>query len=255
MLTKICTKCKIQKDLDSFYKLKNGKYGVHSICKSCLMQKQVDYYKNNSEKVKTYQQFYALNNSDKILERKKKYYQKNTDRMLKYHKEYHINNILKINDYQKKYRELNPDKIKIQQATYNKLNFNKRKKYYKKWSEENREKINDYMNNKYKTNLNFRIKCDLRTRIFKALKNNQKSGHTLELIGCSIEFLKQHIESQFKDGMNWNNQGRGGWHIDHIKPCASFDLTKELEQRKCFHYSNLQPLWEFDNLSKGSKIY
>ena len=73
------------------------------------------------------------------------------------------------------------------------------------------------------------------------------------LIGCSLEELKKHLESQFKPGMSWKNRGRNGWHIDHIKPCASFDLSKSEEQHKCFHYSNLQPLWAKENLRKGIK--
>jgi len=72
----------------------------------------------------------------------------------------------------------------------------------------------------------------------------------MKLVGCSIDQLKQHIEKQFKKGMSWDNWGIYGWHIDHIKPCASFDLTKESEQKKCFHYTNLQPLWAKENLKK-----
>ena len=53
--------------------------------------------------------------------------------------------------------------------------------------------------------------------------------------------------------MSWGNYGK--WHVDHIRPCASFNLVNEEEQKKCFHYTNLQPLWAKDNLSKGSKYY
>lgn len=72
-------------------------------------------------------------------------------------------------------------------------------------------------------------------------------------MGCSTETLKLHLEKQFKPGMTWGNHGVKGWHIDHIKPCASFDLTKPDDQLKCFHYTNLQPLWWHENLSKGDK--
>lgn len=76
----------------------------------------------------------------------------------------------------------------------------------------------------------------------------------MELLGCTIEELRTHLEAQFQEGMTWDNYGRDGWHIDHIKPCSSFDLLKEAEQRECFHYTNLQPLWAKDNLSKGAKL-
>lgn len=73
------------------------------------------------------------------------------------------------------------------------------------------------------------------------------------LIGCSISELKGYLENLFSDGMSWDNRGMYGWHIDHVKPCASFDLTNEEEVKKCFHYTNLQPLWARDNFVKGSK--
>jgi hypothetical protein len=76
----------------------------------------------------------------------------------------------------------------------------------------------------------------------------------LELLGCSLEQARKHIEHQFKEGMNWGNCGFRGWHIDHIIPCSAFDLTKIEEQKKCFHYTNLQPLWAKDNLRKSNKL-
>ena len=70
------------------------------------------------------------------------------------------------------------------------------------------------------------------------------------LIGCEIDYLMFHIQEQFTKGMNWDNYGLHGWHIDHKIPCAKFDLSKESEQLKCFNYTNLQPLWAIDNLKK-----
>jgi len=72
----------------------------------------------------------------------------------------------------------------------------------------------------------------------------------MDLIGESPQFVKNYLTLKFTDGMSWENHGK--WHIDHIKPCCSFDLTKPEEQQKCFHYTNLQPLWAKDNLRKGA---
>jgi hypothetical protein len=77
---------------------------------------------------------------------------------------------------------------------------------------------------------------------------------TFDLLGCNISEAKEHLEKQFKEGMIWENHGTHGWHIDHIIPCASFDLTYPEQQKKCFHYTNLQPLWAKENMSKGSNI-
>jgi hypothetical protein len=92
----------------------------------------------------------------------------------------------------------------------------------------------------------------LGTRIRKALGGYiKKSKKTQDLIGCSIEQLWVHLEKSFKTGMTRENYGK--WHMDHIRPCASFDLSKPEEQYKCFHYTNLQALWAHENFSKGSK--
>lgn len=105
----------------------------------------------------------------------------------------------------------------------------------------------------YYRDVGFRIAVNSRKRMREALNGRRKSQSTMKLLGCSVEELKVHIESLFQDGMTWDNYGFHGWHIDHIVPCASFDLSLPEEQAKCFHHTNLQPLWCFDNLSKGCK--
>jgi hypothetical protein len=75
----------------------------------------------------------------------------------------------------------------------------------------------------------------------------------MKKLGCDVITFKKYLESQFKEGMNWNNYGRKGWHIDHIRPCSNFDLSNLEQQKQCFHYTNLQPLWWKDNLIKSSK--
>jgi hypothetical protein len=93
---------------------------------------------------------------------------------------------------------------------------------------------------------------NLRSRIVQFVKSKKihKDNKTLDLVGCSTEFLKEHLQSQFKNGMSWDNYG--SWHIDHIIPLSSAKTTEEFN--KLCHYSNLQPLWASENLSKGKKI-
>lgn len=100
----------------------------------------------------------------------------------------------------------------------------------------------------------FKAEVNIRRRIIKALKGEQKSQKTLELLGCSYEQFIQHIESLFKVGMTWENYGYRGWHLDHYIPCAAFDLTDPEQQKKCFHFTNLQPMWWKDNLLKRDSI-
>ncbi len=91
----------------------------------------------------------------------------------------------------------------------------------------------------------------LRTRVCNVLQGIRKSRPTLDMLGCSLAQLRTHLESQFRDGMTWENYGTH-WHIDHIRPCASFDLRNETEQWQCFHYTNLQPLTAEENWAKNS---
>jgi hypothetical protein len=100
-----------------------------------------------------------------------------------------------------------------------------------------------------------KIAIRLRKSIISALtvRNLEKLGTSEELFGCSVDQLRRHLELQFEPGMSWDNHTVHGWHIDHIIPCAKFDLTLVSEQKKCFHYSNLRPLWAAENWSKGAK--
>lgn len=108
---------------------------------------------------------------------------------------------------------------------------------------------------KVATDPNFAIRKRMRTRIIMALGRacTRKSVGTETLLGCTIDHLRKHLESLWKPGMTWENHGRGGWHVDHIKPCNSFDLTDRAQMMACFHYTNLQPLWQAENLSKGHR--
>lgn len=106
---------------------------------------------------------------------------------------------------------------------------------------------------RYHTNPSFRLGCLLRTRVWRVLKEQSAAKYQKfnDYIGCSTKELKEYIEAKFQPNMTWDNYGE--WHIDHIKPCSSFNLADPQEQRACFHYSNLQPLWAMDNLIKADK--
>ena len=113
-----------------------------------------------------------------------------------------------------------------------------------------RVRQNEYRRKRRSSDAAFRIQENCRTRMWNALRGSIKAEKTFDLIGCSREELKSHLESLFEPWMNWDNYGR--WEIDHIIPCASFDLTDPIQQKKCFHYSNLQPLCSKENKLKGS---
>ena len=130
-----------------------------------------------------------------------------------------------------------------------------KKQYYKKHDFYKKRKVECKLK-RMKNDPIIKIGEILRSRLRCALKNKKtlKTSSAIELVGCSLSELKKHLEKQFKEGMSWGNHSLYGWHIDHIKPVSSFNLIDIDEQKKCFHYTNLQPLWAEDNLSKGSKI-
>jgi hypothetical protein len=131
------------------------------------------------------------------------------------------------------------ERRRVMQKNAENLNWENKRRYGKKWRRD-----------KYRNNLEYRLTTLLRSRLTNAIKGTAKKSSAKQLIGCSIPQLRKHLEQQFKDGMTWDNHG--DWHIDHIKPCAAFNLTNEDEQRECFHYSNLQPLWAIENMRKGA---
>jgi hypothetical protein len=131
----------------------------------------------------------------------------------------------------------------------NKIRIKKQTKIYREvHKEEQKDYSRIYKNKRRKTDIDFRLLECLRNRLHWALKNNNKIQKTINLIGCNIKFLKKYLENQFKSNMSWDNYGL--WHIDHIKPCCTFDLSKTSEQRKCFNFKNLRPLWKIENLQR-----
>jgi hypothetical protein len=141
------------------------------------------------------------------------------------------------------YHIKNREKRLLQQKIYDKNNRDKRREYYRKWERE--KLLNDPV---------FKIRKYLSARLNSAMKNqktSKKNKSILELCGISIELVAKHLELQFKEGMSWNNHGE--WHIDHIIPVSSFNLLDPEEVKRACHYTNLQPLWAYDNLSKGNR--
>ena len=154
-------------------------------------------------------------------------------------------------DYFKAYRESHPDYGK----KWREARIEEQRAYEASYREQNREKFRLWQKNfreRNKDNLEYRLSKSLRQRLRSAIKGVTKGSSAMILVGCTIEKLKKHLESQFQFGMTWGNYGQ--WHIDHIKPCASFNLSDPAQQIKCFHYSNLQPLWAKENISKGKKL-
>ena len=238
-----------------------SKYHRQKRCsKECIL---IDKERKNKN-YKEYMKIYNIKNKEKIKEVNKIYSIKNKEKLKKYYKDNYEKNKVKINEKNKqKYIK----KIKIYKIQYRKLflylekNWIKNKKemrsrneYYNEWYQNNKNYIKEYNKKKYHNNIQYKLMVDYRNRMNLALKQNKKRNHTIEYLGCSLEEFEKYLESKFLPDMNWKNYNLKGWHKDHIIPCDSFDLQNEEELKKCFHYSNFQPLWAKENISKSNKI-
>ena len=167
-----------------------------------------------------------LKNPEKVREKAREKYRKirENPELLKKHRNYH-------REYSKKYNQTEKRKIY-------------RREWMRTWNRKNAKKIYEQRRKRpYE-----QLASVIRARIYDVLKNGYKSDRTEKLLGITIKELKIYLENKFKDGMTWENYGFYSWHIDHILPLSSFDLSNPEQQKKAFHYTNLQPLWAKENL-------
>ena len=207
---------------------------------------------NKEQKKKTNAKWYQ-NNKEQAKKTRAKWYQNNKERAKKTSAEWYQNNKEQEKKKKKEWYQNNKEQEKKKKKEWYLNNKEQANKNSRKWQKNNKEKIKIWENNRYKTDINFRLKKILRGRIRKALKGKDKSATTMELIGCTPDELRQHLESKFEPWMNWENQGRGGWDIDHIIAMSKFDLNCPVQQHACCHWSNLQPMEHIANIKKGDK--
>lgn len=155
-----------------------------------------------------------------------------------YSKEKYLKNRQRRMESTTKWRKKNPQKESEIKKRYRLKNKDRIREYHTKYCRE-----------RAKADPIFKLQCTLRKRLCKFVKNKKNS--ILKYLGCDLQYLKVYLEAQFKPGMSWSNHG--DWHIDHIKPLISFNLTDENDLNIACHYSNLQPLWAIDNLIKKDK--
>jgi len=248
MDTKKCTKCKEVKPLEDYNTSKRRKDGRVSDCKLCrkrdrlknkdrIKQVKARHYQANKEIVKAKRKEYYKINRDLILKSQKTYNEKTQKERKAYKKKYYSENKLNINDKCKYYYQINQLEIIERQKEYNR---------------NNRESINSRIRERRTNDPLFRLTNNLRKRTWESFKykNINKNSRTHEMLGIEWKDLKVYIEAMFTDGMTWDNYGE--WHIDHIYPLSKAKDEKHLKE--LCHYSNLQPLWAEDNMSKGDKI-
>lgn len=192
------------------------------------------YVGDHKETKKEYDKCYRSINAETIKDQSKLYYKANKEERKKYQRQYRADNKDEICRLGKEYRESHPEKGR-------------------EWFKNNPDYTKVYERNRLKVDLNYKIKVYLRSRVRAAIKGNWKSGSAVKDLGCSIDELKLYLEKRFELGMDWNNWSSTGWHIDHVIPLYNFDLTDRGQFLEACHYTNLQPLWAKENLSKGRR--
>lgn len=289
---KICSHCRRELPISEFSKDKSKSDGLNSRCKECeadyrksesgksvAKKARKKYYQTEKGKACEKRQIIKRSKDDEWKEiarlRSKEYYKEHKQPPKRISKNIIINDKgeqslicskckreLPIeNFYKDKFQICGYDqwckdcrreyrKIRCQTEEYRK--YNRIKQAEIRQSKDYRKKVNEYVNNRFKIDINFKFSHHIRSRIRRVLKGEIKSGHSLELLGCSIDELKVHLEQQFEPGMTWNNYGE--WQIDHIIPCAKFDFSNPIHQRICFNYRNLQPLWAEENNKKKDNL-
>jgi uncharacterized protein YjgD (DUF1641 family) len=190
---------------------------------------------NNQDKIKAYRKQY--NSTPENKEKQKLRHLKSSqdpdwkEKKSKYNKEWNKANKDKIKEYNKLWNEVNKDYVK---------EYNSRP--------ETKEKTNNRVKNRYKNDPYHKLVSILRIRFYQVVTN--KSESTLKFLSCSVSDLQLYLESLFLPEMTWENHG-DVWEIDHILPCASFNLEDIEEQKKCFHYTNLQPLFKTTKIAES----
>lgn len=249
-----CSDCRCTMLLETYFS-KNRKGEYLKTCDGCRT-KRAKYRESPEYKAK--RKVYNEKRSDKpeVKEKTKeisaRHYQENKEEIRARHKAYNAANKEKVKELSDNWYQENKERHNTKSKEWRDKNKERFAYLKKEWRIKNKDKFNAYVRNKRATDPAFKILSNLRNRVSKFVRGMNKSESTLELLGCTVDELKEHLESKFEESMTFDNYGE--WHIDHIKPCASFDLTDPEEQRTCFNWVNLQPLWAKDNMSKGDKL-
>jgi len=249
---KICIKCKEEKELTEFANRKENKDGLKMQCKICCKEYFLKYYIDNKEKIDCQIKQNYKNNREELLNKRKEYYKNNLEIFKESSKKYRLNNIEKIKEYNKEYRLNNKEKRNKQNKEYRLKNIEKSSKYGKIYRNLNSLLINERSKKRRLIDPLFKLRCNIRSNIQSAIKRMgySKKTKTYQILGCTFEEFKQHLEKKFTKNMTWENQGE--WHLDHIYPIS---LAKDEEELiRLNHYTNFQPLWAIDNIKKGNKI-
>ncbi|MBB6299916.1 hypothetical protein [Rhizobium leucaenae] len=252
-LFKACTKCEDLKNTSDFSVQKTVKSGRRSVCKSCESSASLLRYERKRDVINAQKRALYAEGPAKHRERSMNWHYENHDRSLDRARSWKLENPDKVTSYNRSYYAENADRLKADYASWAADNAPKRRDYMRGWYDANPGKHSEYSSRR-RESLKFRIESAMRCRIWSGITSGSKGDRrTIDLLEFSIADLMHHLESKFLPGMSFDNYG--DWHIDHIRPLASFDYETpdDPEFKLAWALSNLQPLWAADNIAKGAK--
>jgi hypothetical protein len=263
MATKICKGCGIEKDLEEFHLSPTNKMGRHPYCKECRNWNHRSEQSKQRELELRDLQSKGLKRCSSCKEIKPvTEFPSSKNRPDGLHPYCFVCSRSKGLEYVRRpeVKQHKKERESTREFLDNLAEYRRTSKTYKETHRiyvETSPVFKEYQS-AYNKKIDVRLRGKISCKIYAALKSQDESKMLEfdEYLGCTFEFFKQYISNLFQEGMSWDNWGRGSnrWHIDHIKPCASFNFHDINQQKECFHYTNQQPLWEHDNLSKSSKI-
>lgn len=270
MAIRTCTKCGQSKPatLENFRKQDRGLHGLRSQCRPCEAEynrvqkkefyaknaeseraKKVEFRKKYPEKQKELRAAYYARNQERLRKEKAEYYAANRDRIAEQRRAKYAENIEAEREEQRARRLKDPERIRERGRKYRQENIERIRA---------QERVTGLAKfyRRYKSDVAYTLKVRTSALVRASLKGSGKSRKTEELLGYTVAQLRSHLESRFTDSMTWDRFMSGEIHIDHIRPVSSFNITSEdcEDFKKCWSLDNLQPLWAFDNLSKGARM-
>lgn len=227
---RLCKRCNTSKSRIEF----KGSY-----CAPCRSDYMREYRNKNKLQISVYNQDYWRTNKEHLTEKQREFWRQNSERFL---------------SRDRQYRKTNKEHIQARDRDYRERNKERRSAANKLWYKTHKNQVRETRKRYYSSNINARLAKALRNRLWDALKGRTKNGSAVGALGISLEEFRLYIEAKFYPGMTWDNWGIAGWHLDHIVPLSSFDLTNFEQMCRAMHFTNLQPLWALDNIRKGSSL-
>ena len=255
---KTCSKCGIEKTLDMFSPdARNKRNGRQARCKLCMNEADRDYYKNNADECRRKLRDQYRLNPEKKKEIERRYRERNPEKITERTRRYRATHAEQCNERCKRWIEQNYEKHKETGRLWIEHNKEKYAATKNRWIENNKEVVLESWRKygrKRSGRISHRLSHNIGSGMWRSITTGKDGLHWESLVDFTLNDLRQHLEKQFKNGISWENYGE--WEIDHIIPIKAFNFEKpeDLDFKRCWALTNLQPLWAGENRAKRDRL-